>query len=147
MDGKFYAWYSCMIGPLSKIIRTLNSFKNVLRYFGNVWRESGLYILWFDWLIALYLFTPLPHNASFLIVKKVVSEKNSIMSTNHCAKTSFWRACTCASNRWFVHLPNWHFPLYLPPHSMAPACAQYTISNAWDLEIVSHLTSSQESLK
>ena len=46
-----------MIGPLAKIIRTSNSFKNVLRYFGKVWRKSNLCILWFDWFIALYSFT------------------------------------------------------------------------------------------
>ena len=58
-----------MIGPLAKIIITSNSFKIVLRYFGKVWRKSNFFRLWFDWLIALYLFTQLPHNASFLIVK------------------------------------------------------------------------------
>ena len=43
-----------MIGPLVKIIRTSNSFKNVLRYFGKIIRKSNLVILWFEWLIALY---------------------------------------------------------------------------------------------
>ena len=69
IDSNFYAKYSNMIGLLAKIIRTSNSFKNVLRYFGKVWRKLNLCILWFDWLIALYIFTPLPRNASFLIVK------------------------------------------------------------------------------
>ena len=37
------------------------------------------------------------------------------MSTNHFAKTPFWWVCACVRHLWFVHLPNWHFPLYLPP--------------------------------
>ena len=49
-----------MIGPLAQIIGTANSFQNVLRYFCNVRRKSNLCILRFDWLIALYIFTPLP---------------------------------------------------------------------------------------
>ena len=58
-----------MIGPLAKIIITLNLYKTFLRYFGKVWRKLNLCILSFYWLIALYIFTPLPRNASFLIVK------------------------------------------------------------------------------
>ena len=58
-----------MIGTLAKIIRTSNSFKNVLRYLGKVWHKSNLCILLFYWLIALYIFTPLPHNTIFLIIK------------------------------------------------------------------------------
>ena len=42
-------------------------------------------ILRFNWLIWLYLFMSLVCNTSFLIVKKVVSGKKSVMSKNHCA--------------------------------------------------------------
>ena len=58
-----------MISPLAKIIRTSNLFQNVPIYFCKVWRMSKLCILWFDWLLSLYIFTPLPRNTSFLIVK------------------------------------------------------------------------------
>ena len=58
-----------MIGPLAKFVRTSNSFKIVLRYFGKVRRKSNVCIIRFDWLIALYLFTLLPRNESFLIIK------------------------------------------------------------------------------
>ena len=55
-------------------------------------------ILRFNWLIRLYLFMSLVRIASFLIVKTVVSGKNSLIfrfssdttSTDHCARTSFW---------------------------------------------------------
>ena len=66
-----------MIGPLAKFARASNSFKIVLIYFGKVWRKSNVCIIRFDWLIALYLFTLLTRNTSFLIVKKVVSGKKS----------------------------------------------------------------------
>ena len=37
-------------------------------------------IIRFDWLVALYIFTLLPHNASFLIIKKKYeSGKNSVI--------------------------------------------------------------------
>ena len=58
-----------MTGLLSKIIITLNSFKNVLRYFCKVGHKSNLCILWFNRLIALYLFSPFPHNTRFIIAK------------------------------------------------------------------------------
>ena len=58
-----------MIGLLTKIIRTSYLFKNVLRYFGKVWRKSNFCILWLDWLIDIYIFTPLPCNPIFLIIK------------------------------------------------------------------------------
>ena len=44
----------------------------------------------------------------------VVSGKKSVMSTNHCARTSCWWFLACAPHLWFVHLPNWHFSLHLP---------------------------------
>ena len=53
-------------------------------------------ILRFDWLIALYLFMSLVRNASFPIVKTVVSGKKSVISTNHCAKTFCWWVFGCA---------------------------------------------------
>ena len=71
MGSNFYAQYSNMIGLLDQIFRALNSFKIVLRYFGKVWRKLNFCILWFDGLRALYIFTPLPCNASFLIVKEI----------------------------------------------------------------------------
>ena len=58
-----------MIGPLAQIIRTANLFKTFLRYFCKVSRKLNFCILWFDWLIDLYIFTPLPYNTSFIIVK------------------------------------------------------------------------------
>ena len=58
-----------MIGPLAKFVRASNLFKIVLRYFGKVRRKSNVCIIRFDWLMALYLFTLLPRNASFIIVK------------------------------------------------------------------------------
>ena len=63
-----------MIILLTKTVRTSNSFKIILWYFGKVWHKSNVCIKWFDWLIDFYLFTPLSLNASFLIVK------------NNCAK-------------------------------------------------------------
>ena len=55
--------------------------------------------------------------ASFLIVKTVVSGKKSVMSTNHCARTSCLWVRACAPHLWFVHLPNWYFSLHLPQFS------------------------------
>ena len=69
MYSNFYAQYSNMIGPLAKFIRALNSFKTVLRYFDKVWCKSNVCVIRFYWLISLYLFTLLPCNASFLIIK------------------------------------------------------------------------------
>ena len=67
-----------MIGPLSKITRTSNYFKNVLIYFGKVWRKSNFCIWLFDWLISLYLLSLLTCNASFLTVKNsCVREEHS----------------------------------------------------------------------
>ena len=72
------------------IIITVFLCKNVVRYCGKVQRKSNVCIIRFDWLIDLYLFISLFLNASFLIIKKVVSEKNSVMSENHCAITYCW---------------------------------------------------------
>ena len=97
------------------IIRTAFSCKNVLRYFDKVQRKSNVCIIRFDWLISLHLFISLFHNTIILIVKTVVSGKNSMMSTNHCARSSCWWVCAFAPHLWFVHLPNWYLSLHLPP--------------------------------
>ena len=101
-------------------------------------------IIRFDWLIALYLFISLVWNASFLIVKTVVSGKKSVTSINHCAITSCWWVCACAPHLWFVHLPNWHFSLCLPP-LQRPSI--YTVDNFQQFRFFSILTISQERVK
>ena len=58
-----------MIGPIAQIIRTVDSFKNVLRYFCKVRRKANVCIIRYDWLIVLYLFISLVCNTSFLINK------------------------------------------------------------------------------
>ena len=105
---------------------------------------SNVCIIRFDWLIALYLFISLVRSASFLIVKKVVSGKKSVMSTNHCARTSFWWVCPCAPHLWFVHLPNWKLSLHLPPLQL-PGIS--VVENFQRLIFGSLPTSSQESVK
>ena len=100
-------------------------------------------ILWFNWLICLYLFISLVRNASFLIVKTVVSGKNSVMSKNHCARTYFWWVYACAPHLWFVHLPNWHFSLHLLPLQRPGMRAVYNFER---LRFCSLPTSSQESV-
>ena len=77
-----------MIGPLAEFVTASNSFKIVQRYFGKVLGKSNVRILRFDWLRGVYLFISLVRNASFLIVKTVVSGKKSVMSKNQCARTS-----------------------------------------------------------
>ena len=101
-------------------------------------------ILRFNWLICLYLFMSLLRIASFLIVKTVVSGKNSVMSKNHCARTSCWWFFACAPHICFVHLPNWHFSLHLPPLQRPGMC---TVDNFQRLRFVSLPTSSQEIVK
>ena len=66
------------------------------------------------------------------------------MSTNHCARTYFWWVHACAPHLWFVHLPNWHFSLHLPPLQRPGMCAVYNFER---LIFCSLLTSSQESVK
>ena len=77
----------------------------------------------FDWLIALYIFTLFSCNASFLIRKKQLCQgrtqkwcvfSSDTTSTDQCARTSFWWVRIGAPYLWYVHLPNWHFPLHLP---------------------------------
>ena len=103
-----------MIDPLDKFVRPSNSFKIIPIYFGKVRRKSNVCIIKFYWLIALYIFTLLPCNASFLIVKNSFSGKKSLMSTNHCERTYFWWV-HAFSPQLFFKLPNWHFSLHLPP--------------------------------
>ena len=85
-------------------------------------------IIQYDWLIVLYISFPLVRIASFLIVKTVVSGKNSLMSTHF----------------WFVHLPNLHFSLHLPPLQSPGICA---VDNFQRFRFGSLPTSSQERVK
>ena len=101
-------------------------------------------IIRFDWLVALYLFISLVRNASFLIVKTVVSGKKSVMSTNHCVRTYCWWVRACAPHFWFVHLPNWHFLLHLPD-LQRPGI--FVVDNSQRSRFGSLPTSSQESVK
>ena len=89
-------------------------------------------------------FSLLPRNASFLILKTVVSGKKSVMSKNHCARTYFWWVRACATHLWFVHLPNWHFSLHLSPLQHPGMCVVY---NSKRLRFCSLPTSSQESVR
>ena len=74
----------------------------------------------------------------------MVSGKNSVMSTNHCARTYFWWVRACAPHLWLVHLPNWHFSLHLPPLQRPGMCVVYNFER---LRFFSLPTSSQESIK
>ena len=58
-----------MIGSLAKIIITSNSFKIVLGYIGKIWRKSRCVYYGFIGCELYIVFTPLPRNASFIIVK------------------------------------------------------------------------------
>ena len=80
-------------------------------------------IIRFYWLIALYIFTSLVLNTSFLIINTVVSGKKSVMSTNHCSRTACWCFRACAPYLWFMHLHNWHFSLHLQPLQRPSICA------------------------
>ena len=104
-----------MIDQLSQIIRASNSFKIVLGYIGKIWRKSRC--VYYDFIgCELYIvFTPLPRNASFLLKKHSCARGELGDVKNHCARTYFWWVCACAPHLWFVHLPNWHFSLHLPP--------------------------------
>ena len=59
------------------IIKTTFSCKNVLRYFSHVGRMSNVCIIRYDWLIALYIFILLVHNASFKFLNSCVREELS----------------------------------------------------------------------
>ena len=93
-----------MIGPLTKIFRASNLFKFFLRYFGKVRRKSNMWIIQFYWLIALYLFTLLPHNMSFLIVKNCcVREEVSDVNKSLCKNIFLVSSRLCTSP--LVHVP------------------------------------------
>ena len=66
------------------------------------------------------------------------------MSTNHCAGTYWWWVCTYAPHLWFVHLPNWHFSLHLPPLQCPSICAVWNFQR---LRFGRLPTSSQEIVK
>ena len=104
-------------------------------------------IIQFDWLMSLYLFISLVRNASFLFVKNSgVREELSDVNKLLCNNILFvsLRLCTLP----LVHAHP-QLTLYTSPTtpSTAPSCARSTISNTWDLAIVGHPTSSQESVK
>ena len=66
------------------------------------------------------------------------------MSKNHCARKSCWRVCACAPHLWFVHPPNWHFSLHLPPLQSPGIC---TVDNFQRFRFGSLPKSSQERVK
>ena len=70
-----------------------------------------------------------------------MSGKNSVMSKNHCARTSCWWFFACAPHICFVHLPNWHFSLRLPTFQCPGMCAVEIFQR---FRFVSLPTSSQE---
>ena len=70
-----------------------------------------------------------------------MSGKKSVISTNHFARASCWWVCSCAPHLWFVHLPNWHFSLHLPPLQRPDIC---TVDNFQRFRLFSLPTSSQE---
>ena len=76
--------------------------------------------------------------------KTIVSGKKSVMSTNHCARTSCWQVPACAPHLCLVHLPNWHFSLHLPPLQRPGICA---VENFQRFIFGSLPTSSQERVK
>ena len=151
-----------MIGPLEKFVRASKLSKIVLRYFGKVWRNSKVCIIWFNWLIALYFFTLLPCNSIFSNRKKVVSGENSVMlcfssettSTDKCARTYFWWVRTWSPYLWSVHPPQLAlFPSpttlcmcsFLPdsPSTAAPF-ARYKIFNAFNARYTSSVILAEE---
>ena len=74
----------------------------------------------------------------------MVSGKNSVMTTNQCARTSCWWVCACAPYLWFAHLPNWHFSLHLRTLQHPGICA---VENFQRFRFGSLPTSSQERVK
>ena len=149
-----------MIGLLSKITTTSDSFKTVLRYFGKVWRKSNVCIIRFYWLIDLYLFTLLSRNASFLIVKySCVREELSDVNKSLCNNIFLVSSRLCTST--LVCAPP---QLKIPPSLTTPfnGTGMWSVENFQRLifgnsqspdkftgkpKIVSLPTSSQESVK
>ena len=72
-----------------------------------------------------------------------MSGKKSVMSKNNCARTSCWWVRACAPHLWFVHLPNWHFSLHLPPLQRPDICG---VDNFQRFRFGSLPKSSQESV-
>ena len=110
--------FSTSLTSSNFIYITLNAFKIVPRYFGKVWRRSNLCIIQFYWLIALYLFTPFPRNASFTIVKhSCVREELSDVNKSLCKNICFVSSCLCIS------------PLVRAPPQLTPTPSPTTASN------------------
>ena len=74
----------------------------------------------------------------------MVSEKKSVMSKNHCARTSFWWVRACAPYLWFMQLPNWHFYFTYHLFNALGICA---VENFQRFIFGSLPTSSQEKVK
>ena len=66
------------------------------------------------------------------------------MSKNHCARTSCLWVRACAPHLLFVHLPNLHFSLHLPPLRRPGICA---VDNSQRFRFGSLPKSSQERVK
>ena len=113
-----------MIGLLAKFVRASNSFKIGYRYFGKVWRKSNVCIIRFDWLIALYLFTLLHRNASFLIVKNsCVKEEVSDVNKSMCKNIFLVRSRLCTSPFFLCTSPTDTFPFTYHPFNGPGMCA------------------------
>ena len=115
----------------------------------------------YDWLIALYIFIPLVRNRSFLIIKTVVSGKNSAIFCFF-FRHNFNRSL--CKNIFFVILHSRPLPFeHAPPQlTLPPSITTCAVDDSQRLifgnsqspdkftgktKTVSHLTSSQESLK
>ena len=113
-----------MIGLLAQFFRASDFFKIVLRYFSKVYRKSNVCKIRFDCLRTLYLFTWLPCNTIFLIVKNGCVREELIdlpffssdaTSTDQFARTYFWWVRTLATLTFGpCTSPTDTFPLHLP---------------------------------
>ena len=86
----------------------------------------------------------LVRNASFLIVKNSGAREEVSDVNKSLCKNIFWWVRACATHLWFVHLPNWHFSLHLPPLQRPGMFAVYNFER---LRFCSLPTSSHESVK
>ena len=148
-----------MIGPLSKIFRASNLFKIVLRYFGKVWHKPNVCIIRFDWLISLYIFTPLPCNASFLIVIFLCQRRSQWCQQITVQEHLFGEFALVNLTFGSWTSPNDTAPFTYQPFNVPGMCAEekfqpWGFGNSWSPEkftgkpkIVSLPTSSQESVK
>ena len=145
-----------MIGLLARFSRASIFFKIVPGYFDKVERNSTVCIIRFDWLIALYLFTLLPRNTSFLIVKNCcvreelsdvvfflqtqlqqINVQEHLFGEFALAPLTFG-PCTSTNDNFSLHLPLFvyvHF--YHPAPQMQPhlSCIQYTTHSTLDLHL------------